>query len=129
MAGQPLAVVFGYYPLPLPNVIRQLLRLSRLNLLGANRITLLNAADGTRSSVEMHDQLLIAKSVWSPDGSLGALGYLGGEIVLWDLPPRRPFPWLWAVAGLAIAALSLWIMLGRRAKRMAAADASDVVLE
>jgi WD40 repeat protein len=112
---QSKMAVFNYYPAFRSAVLDWLGRTCRLNAFGCNNMVLLDANDGTRQSLELHEEQIIANTCFSPDGNRLAIGYMDGNVVIWDLSPRRSYTAPFYAAIFVFApVLLLWAFFRRR---------------
>lgn len=86
---RPCLAVFNYYPSRFPALLHKVGCLAGLNLFGFNRLTLLNADDGTRQTVELHDAMFTSSCIFSPAGNAVAVGFADGVVSVFDIPPRH----------------------------------------
>lgn len=119
ISAQPRVAVFHSYPTRHWAPLRWLGRTAKLNAFGSHRMMVIDAATGTRQSIELHGANLLSGSVWSPDGTRAALGFMDGSVELWNFPPRRS---LVAPATAAVLAVVTVLALRRRKQRGPAAN-------
>ncbi len=119
ISAQPRVAVFHSDPTRHWALLRWLGRTAKLNAFGSHRMMVIDAATGTRQSIELHGANLLSGSVWSPDGTRAALGFMDGSVELWDFPPRRS---LVAPATAAVLAVVTVLALRRRKQRDPAAN-------
>ena len=123
LGSRPLIAVFNFNSGHHGSILRWLGRTAHLNAFGSHQLFLIDAATGTRQTIELHEGWMSGAPVLSPDGTCAAIGFAEG-VELWDFPPRRSLVAPGYAAVLAVVTVVLLLARRRRESKVEAASAA-----